>query len=139
MASHSETPSATSEVGVDDQLNPAVLRELEELGGVDDPQFVTGILNAFLTEAPKQLQAIETTLGGGQPEALAKAAHALKGSARGIGATRLVELTYALEQKGRTGIMTGGKLLLAQIKAALDAVAVTVKNEIARRQAAGAT
>ena len=57
-------------------------------------------------------------------------------SGRGIGATRLVELTFSLEQKGRSGKVTAGKLLLAQIKSALEAVSATVQKEIAQRQAA---
>lgn len=122
--------------GPEDQLDPSVLKGLEDLGGADDPEFVLGVLSAFLTETPQQLAAIEVALNGGDPSVVATCAHALKGSGRGIGATRLVELTFALEQKGRSGKVTAGKLLLAQIKAALDAVSVTVKREISQRQAA---
>jgi HPt (histidine-containing phosphotransfer) domain-containing protein len=137
MAQSAGAPSAGAAVGAEDQLDPVVLKELEELGGPEDPQFVTGILTAFLAETPQQLKAIETTMAGGDPAAIGKAAHALKGSARGIGAKRLQEITFELEQRGRAGKVTARKLLLAQIKAALDAVSITVRSEILRRQSNG--
>lgn len=134
MATGGEIPSAAPVVGWDDQLDPAVLKELDQLGGPDDPEFVSGVLKAFLDETPRQLSALEAALAGGDPTEIAKCAHALKGSGRGIGATRLMELTFALEQKGRAGRVSGGKLLLAQIKAALGAVSETVKKEISQRR-----
>ncbi len=135
MASEGERLSAGPSGSAEDQLDPAVLKGLEELGGPDDPEFVTGILSAFLAETPQQLIAVEAAVAGGDAAVVATCAHGLKGSARGIGATRLVELTFALEQKGRSGKVTAAKLLLAQIKAALEAVTLTVKREIAQRQA----
>lgn len=136
MASEGERLSASPSGTAEDQLDPAVLKGLEELGGSEDPEFVSGILTAFLTETPNQFVAIEAALVGGDAAVIAKCAHALKGSARGIGATKLVDLAFALEQKGRSGKVTAGKLLLVQIKAALEAVSVTVKKEISQRQAA---
>ncbi len=136
MANEGERLSPSQSGSAEDQLDPTVLKGLEDLGGVEDPEFVTGILSAFLAETPQQLAAIETALAGGDPSTVARCAHALKGSGRGIGAMRLVELTFALEQKGRAGKVTAGKLLLAQIKAALNAVSATVKKEISQRQAA---
>lgn len=135
MATSDQAGVVSSTVGGPDQLDQAVLAELTELGGQDDPGFLSGVLTAFLEESPKQLEAIESAIAGGDPSMIAKAAHSLKGSGRGIGASRLVELALALEQKGRAGKVTGGKLLLAQIKEALAAVSATVKKEISRRQA----
>jgi CheY-like chemotaxis protein/HPt (histidine-containing phosphotransfer) domain-containing protein len=85
--------------GIDDSLDPGVLRDLYE---TMDDDFV-GILRSYLEHAPKLLNEIEQAVLDNRLEALVRPAHSLKSSSANVGAMQLSELARGLEHKGRQG------------------------------------
>ncbi len=84
-------------------LDSSILQELRVLGGADDPDFLIEIIDQFLFDLPRHLDAIQQALEQEDTEALIKAAHTCKGSCRSIGASLLAEVSYRLETMGREG------------------------------------
>lgn len=85
-------------------VDHAVLEELREMkldgGGAG---FLASLVDTFLTSTPERLAAMREAAASGDGVALARAAHALRGSALQLGATHLGELCAALEAPGLSG------------------------------------
>ncbi|GIV08725.1 MAG: hypothetical protein KatS3mg019_0816 [Fimbriimonadales bacterium] len=75
---------------------------LNEIAG-GDAEFIAEILGDFLAQTPELIAQIETAIVQGNAAALGAAAHALKGSARSIGADEFAALAQTLEQAGKGG------------------------------------
>lgn len=101
-------------------LDQAVLDELRELGGEDDPTFLDSVLQQFLEDAPKHLGRIRLALAEQQAEELANAAHAFKGSSKNVGAVRVAALCLLLENHGRQGSTRGGEGYAKDLMAAWE-------------------
>ena len=78
---------------------------LERVG--DDRELLVRIIGIFRVESPKLLSAIRTSIASGDATALARSAHAFKGSVATFGTTASVELAGELERLGRGGSVTG--------------------------------
>ena len=61
------------------------------------------VIGLFLADTPQRLQAIEAAVAARDPQALATAAHALKGSAGNVGATALHTLAGTMEASAKKG------------------------------------
>ena len=66
-------------------LNEQVLKELQSLGGDDQPDFVNAVIQQFLDDHGKHTTAIEEAVKQGDPLALRRVAHSLKGSSGNVG------------------------------------------------------
>jgi len=88
-------------------LDEEILENLKTLGGEEDPEFFLSVVDQFLLDLPRHLQGIQQAVEGKDAEAMVKAAHTCKGSARSIGAISLAEISFALEQMGREGALEG--------------------------------
>ncbi|MDH4192526.1 MAG: Hpt domain-containing protein [Nitrospirota bacterium] len=86
-------------------LDETVLKNLKALGGKDEPEFFTIMIDQFLADLPRHLESIKQAIDHYDPDALMKAAHACKGSCRSIGALSLAEVSCALELMGREGTL----------------------------------
>ena len=83
-------------------IDPAALAELfESVGG--DAEFVGEVVDAYLADAPLQLEAMRTALAAGDLVALGRAAHTLKGNSRNVGASTLAEVARRVEEQARAG------------------------------------
>ncbi len=67
-------------------LDMDVVEELLSLTGDDEPELLLDLIGMFLEDAPIKLKTIQDGLASGDYEALATAAHSLKGSAGNLGA-----------------------------------------------------
>jgi len=85
-------------------LDETVLQNLKALGGKDEPEFFTTMVDQFLADLPRHLESIKQAIDQYDLDALMKAAHACKGSCRSIGALSLAEVSCTLELIGRKGI-----------------------------------
>jgi HPt (histidine-containing phosphotransfer) domain-containing protein len=63
-----------------------------------DAEFLGMLVDEFLAEAPRRLRALRAAYAAGDVAALTSEAHALKGSARILGAMPLADLCAALER-----------------------------------------
>ncbi len=82
--------------------NPLVTR-LHELEQETDAEFVVELIDIYLDETPKQIQAIATALTMHTLPTLMITAHTLKGSSLNLGAKQLGALCLKLEEIGRAG------------------------------------
>lgn len=110
-----------------DLLDPEVFGQLKQADG-GTGGFLLALMDKFLEEAPKRLAGLSVAVDRGDKEALAKAAHSLKGSSATLGARELSGMCAGLEECGKAGRMTeAGQRLSAiqqefsRVKQALDA------------------
>src|SRR5262245_41645775 len=80
-------------------------RLLAALGG--DRELLLEIIELFLRDAPGMLRALYAAAGSGDAEALARAAHVLKGSAANFGSTPLYDVARSIERRAFAGELTG--------------------------------
>jgi two-component system, sensor histidine kinase len=80
-------------------LDDRVLDELQTLG----PDVLAEIFALFLVDVPARLTKLHDGINARSCEAVLREAHALKGSALGIGASRLAMLCAAIEHHAREG------------------------------------
>jgi len=78
-------------------------QRLTELQNETDVEFVCELVDIYMAEAPKMLQAIHDAISHKDFAALKMTAHTLKGSSLNLGAKRLGELCLELEKAGRAG------------------------------------
>lgn len=85
-------------------LDPVVMDELQtSVGG--DHAFVAELVDAYLTDAPIQLGAIDEAAAAGDANAMVRPAHTLKSSSATLGLQRLAAAARELEMAGRSGAL----------------------------------
>jgi HPt (histidine-containing phosphotransfer) domain-containing protein len=82
-------------------LDRSVLSELQTLG----PNVVGEILALFLADVPSRLVKLQHAIDDRSVDLVLREAHGLKGSALGIGASRLASLCAAIEHDAREGYL----------------------------------
>ncbi|MEA2601892.1 MAG: hypothetical protein QOF89_2884 [Acidobacteriota bacterium] len=112
-------------------LDPAYLDRLRQLEEATGRAVVGEIVDRFLGEIPSRLVRLREALAAGDGEALAFAAHSLKGSSAQLGALRLASLSHALELQGRSGSLDGAAALLDDVARELARVAPELKERSA--------
>ena len=95
-------------------LDPAVLENLRSQMP-DRPEILIRILTGFLHTSPRLLADIHTAVTAGDPEAVRKAAHAMKSSNAQLGARQLAAMCHELEILGSMGMLLDTDLLLAEL------------------------
>ena len=93
---------------------------LERIGG--DEELLKEIAGIFLSEYPALIQDIRIALAKGDPEALERSAHSLKGSVANFEAKPAVEAALKLEAMGRARKLDRAKAALTELEAILDAL-----------------
>jgi HPt (histidine-containing phosphotransfer) domain-containing protein len=108
-------------------LDAAVIEELRALGEGDDG-FLSDLIAAFVSTAPRQLVAVRAAVLSGDATAVLLAAHTLKGSCRSMGAHGVVPPCQAIETGAARGEIPALEALqpvereLARACAALEAL-----------------
>lgn len=103
-AAAAPTPSAASAppLAVADLMDFGRLREFREFD--DESHSMTReVVSLFVADAPHRLKALEDAVASQDPQALSRAAHALKGAASNIGAIAIQAACAALESDARDG------------------------------------
>ncbi len=88
-----------------DVLDHARLAELRELGDGDDVLLVE-LVEVFLRDAPERIAALREAFAQHDDHALRMISHALKGSSRNIGATRLADACQTLELTAKSHMIS---------------------------------
>lgn len=99
-------------------LDAAMLDELREL--MEDDFGV--LLDAYLSEAPLQRQAIEDARCADDADALRRSAHSLKGSSANIGAAALAQHCQRLEDQAASASGACLDSMLSELAEEYDAV-----------------
>ena len=71
------------------------------MGG--DEAFLAELVDEFLDDAPRQLEALRAGLETGDAEVVRRAAHTLKGNGRTFGAEELASLSQQVEAAAKAG------------------------------------
>jgi len=96
-------------------------REYLSMVAGGDESFERELIESYLHESPEVLSQLNNSVQAGDSEAAARAAHALKGSSRAIGADGVGEVCEILEHQARDGHLTdvGGAVLELERRYAL--------------------
>ena len=99
-------------------LDPVDPRPPAPAPGLTGRALVGEIIDSFLGEMPRRLARLREALTAGDGEALAFAAHSLKGSRAQLGALRLAALSHAVELQGRSGSLVAAAALVDEVERA---------------------
>jgi two-component system sensor histidine kinase/response regulator len=97
----------TSDNGVELDENPSFDPSEAMSVVAGDRQLLTDMVGLFCAESPRMLGAIRESVRDGDSKALARAAHALKGSVGNFGKSESHRMAAALEKKGVAEDMEG--------------------------------
>jgi hypothetical protein len=73
-------------------IDPETIQGLRELGGDDEPELLTELIQIFLEDAPQRMKDITEGLAHGDLSRVERGAHTLKSSSANIGALGLSDL-----------------------------------------------
>ena len=139
LPTHASTPESPDTLSTSNQdedsdrlcsLNPQTLASLRNLGDKSDPEFLTTLITQFLEDLPRNITNVHTALDQADPTALQKAAHALKSSAKTIGAEKLASFAFQLETLGKMQILDGAQEELVLLKEESRQVEGAARSEI---------
>jgi len=78
----------------------------------DDHEILREIVFDFLEECPEEFESIKTALNDQDSSLIARAAHAVKGSASYVGAERIRQTAYIMETTAKSGDLTNAKKIV---------------------------
>lgn len=90
---------------------------------------IVQVIQAFLEDMPIHLNSLEKGVHTNDPQLVAEFAHTIKGSSRNLGATKLSDISMALEDLGRAGSLEGAMELLHQLGDAWNEVRQALEQE----------
>jgi HPt (histidine-containing phosphotransfer) domain-containing protein len=96
--------------------------------GGQDPR--VRLMNVYLQSSPSLLETLRAALTAGDAAALAKAAHSLKSSSSGVGATGFGGVCAALEMLGRTNALQDAPALLEKAEKEFTAVCAAFRQAL---------
>jgi len=96
-------------------LDPEALGELRACDEGGDGSLLAELIDIYLEDTPRRLSQLRLAFDAADTAALAREAHALKGSCGQFGATTMAECCRELEHLGRQGSLAGAEALLARI------------------------
>ena len=106
----------TRDTEVVDAEKVSVLKELAR----SNPTFLRDITGLFREDATLRLHELRDSVISGNPDRLARAAHALKSSSGNIGATRMYTLCTTIEANAQEGTVDGAAEIVEQLARELD-------------------
>jgi two-component system, sensor histidine kinase and response regulator len=99
-AMHPDSPSLPS--GATGAIDARVIQGLRDLGGDDEPELLSELIDIFLEDAPQRMKDITEGLAGGDLGRVERGAHTLKSSSANIGALGLSDLCRRIVECART-------------------------------------
>jgi len=118
------------DTAVEECLDPQVLEDLQSLGGEEQPDFLTTVIQQFLDDQMQHRSNIESAIERGVPLELRKAAHSLKGSSCNVGAKSLAECAMELEKVGASGTLDGVDELLPVFRREFDRTRLALEQKL---------
>ena len=86
----------------------------------DDEEMLKETVEIVLEDAPQTIELLAEAIAARDSKNVKMYAHKLKGSARHVAASKLTDMLYDLETKGREGLLEGSEALFADIQTELD-------------------
>ncbi|NOU31139.1 MAG: Hpt domain-containing protein, partial [Polyangiaceae bacterium] len=94
------------------------------------------LVGIFITDAPMRIERMRSALGSGDGRELAQQAHALKGSAGNLAATRVQQLAGDIEARARAGELDTVSRLLEEVQREFTAVRLFLEDTVAESESA---
>lgn len=113
-------------------LNQRALDQIRMLEEPGEPSLLVEMVNAFRAALVMYIGHLRTALTTGDAEAVASAAHALKGAAGSIGADGVQALALRMETDGRHHSLAAGPEQIAALEHAGDQALTALAHELAR-------
>jgi HPt (histidine-containing phosphotransfer) domain-containing protein len=110
-------------------LDPRIMASLRDLQADDEPDFLTEIIDTFLEDGPKRLEAIQEAIDLGDSEQLHRLAHSFKGASSSLGALSFSLMCGQLEAAGRSGSIPEAKQLFSTLRSEYEKVRVALVEE----------
>lgn len=117
-----ESPPAQSASPAFSALDTKALQIIRDMAGEDGEAVLAQVIDAYLEDAPKLLQAIESAIAQKDAQTLHRAAHTLKSSSAMLGATQLGNLCKELEAMSRAGTIPDREPKKSQLEAEYEGV-----------------
>lgn len=112
-------------------IDAEVIQEFRATAGESASAFLAELIDCYLEETPKQLQAMKASVAQGNAKAVQQEAHTLKSSSAALGATAIANISKKLEVMNYTEINEAA-LEILQLEAEYQRVKVAL--EIERQQ-----
>lgn len=110
-------------------LDARIMASLRDLQADDEPDFLTEIIDTFLEDGPKRLEAIQEAISLGDAEQLHRLAHSFKGASSSLGALSFSSMCGQLEAAGRSGALPEAKQLFSTLRSEYEKVRVALVAE----------
>ena len=114
----------------DGSLDRTVLESLRLIQQEGGGGIVDRLVGTFLNEAPSYLVALHAAAERGEPQVFWRAAHALNGTCRSVGAGRMGSICLQLERLGDSDDLTRAPHLLAQLEEEFERVRLLLDKEL---------
>jgi two-component system, sensor histidine kinase and response regulator len=102
----------------EDSIDGETLATLREMG--KDTSFFVEVIDLFLEEAPRQLDALREAVAAGDAERARLAAHSLKGAAGNVGAKPMARSADRLEKLARAQSLEGAREIVQDLEGQLE-------------------
>jgi CheY-like chemotaxis protein len=116
--------------GSDGSLDLTVLESLRLIQQEGGGDIVDRLVATFLEEVPSRLAALHADAERDDPQAFWRAAHALNGTCRSVGAARMGYICMQLERLGDSGDLTAAPGLFAQLEEEFGRVRLLLDAEL---------
>ena len=107
-------------------FNRAVLEERM----MDDADLVRKVVDAFLSDIPRQIDMLKGALDAGDSRAVERHAHSIKGAAANVSAEALRTVALTVEQAGTAGDMEAARSLAPRIERAFERLKAVLASEL---------
>jgi len=104
-------PVQTVEVPEHPAAPPVDVKQFHSVSG-NDPEFERELIDLFLDQASKNLDALKAALARGDGEEIARLAHTLKGASANMGANRVRAAAFELEKAGKANALEAAQSLI---------------------------
>jgi len=121
----------SSEKGAEDYLDRNSLDNIRLLSP-NGPRMLSAIIGIYLNDSPGLLDRLDETFRAADTDAVAKAAHALKSTSAGLGATALASMCKQVEELARANSIDGAGMLISRIRPEYEKVKEALEREVQR-------
>jgi PAS domain S-box-containing protein len=125
----------TQSKGIESSVDVGLIDEQEVLKGLGgDRELFTDVLSLFLEDSKRLFQDIQSAVAGKNPAALARSAHALKGSIANLSSGAAHKYSAELEKMGKNGEISSAPEFVRKLKDALQKLQSAATAALRRHQ-----
>lgn len=128
-AASAKMDAAANEYAPAKVIDREVINRLRKLTKGTSPDLLPGMIDLFIKDSPARINRMKEALWHDNAEALAQAAHSLKGSSGQVGARRMHALCDIIEERSRAGSMHGATALLLTLEEEFGRVCLALEAE----------